>query len=121
MAGFQEASLASYRRVRSLHARQRDYCAASSQPSPARAPAERGPALSYLFVRGRRFGAQEQRLRTPPYQVVQSQRERRHPLAEILAQRRGERCALPFMCLHQLTAQICAFLFGVAPLDPLTS
>jgi hypothetical protein len=42
----------------------------------------------------------------PALQVVQPQRERRHPLAEVLAQRRGERCALPFMCLHQLTAQI---------------
>ena len=39
-------------------------------------------------------------------QVVQPQRERHHPLADVLVQRLGERCALPFVRLHQVAAQI---------------
>ena len=38
--------------------------------------------------------------------IVQPQRERHHPLADVLVQRLGERCALLFVRLHQVAAQI---------------
>ena len=39
-------------------------------------------------------------------QAVQPQCERHHPLADVLVQRLGERCALPFLRLQQMATQI---------------
>ena len=39
-------------------------------------------------------------------QVVQPQRERHHPLADVLVQRPGERFALLFVGLYQVAAQM---------------
>jgi hypothetical protein len=39
-------------------------------------------------------------------QGMQPQRERHHPLADVLVQRLGQRCALPFVRLYEVAAQI---------------